>query len=334
MSEIDLEERLREFLLRHLPDGAAIAAVRPLTTGFSNDTYLVDGPDLVLRLPPAAGAMLDGHDVLAQASIYQALGDCPGAPTVPAIVSQCDDPAVLGAPFFLMRRVDGEAVSDVSPQPWFADAELSYRNALSRQWISAIASLARLYPLDVLGDAISPEDDARRWMAFAANANSPDLVDCFARLLDIPAPLSGPPAVVHGDPKLSNIMWQDGRISAVLDWEMALNGDPLADLGYMLYGVESPYHTATRQQKLSGMLDRAALIALWETQSGRSAQGVFWHEIAQIGKIGAIIAEGTNMYVTGRSTDPKLAFFKDNLTYYQNVMRAMLDSSEFLSLKG
>lgn len=334
MSETGTGERLRTALANFLPDGDRITAIRPLTTGFSNDTYMVDGLDLVLRLPPSAGAMLDGHDVLAQARIYQALGESPGAPPVPAIVAQSDDPAIMGAPFFVMQRIEGEAVSDVNPQPWFADAADTYRNALCHQWICAFADLAKLAPLPVLGEPVTPEDDARRWMAFAEKANAADLVQCFLRLLDVPAPLSGPVAVVHGDPKLSNVMWQEGRISALLDWEMALNGEPLADLGYMLYGPESPYHTATRQQKLTGMLDRATLISIWEDRSGRSAQGVFWHEIAQIGKIAAIIAEGCDMYVSGRSTDPKLAYFRDNLTYYQNVMRNMLDSVEFQSLKG
>ena len=115
----------------------------------------------------------------------------------------------------------------------------------------------------------------------------------------------------------------------MLDWEMALNGEPLADLGYMLYGFESAFHGATTPQRQPGMLSRDEVIALWEQVSGRSAEGVYWHEIAQIGKIGAIIAEGTNMYVTGRSTDPKLAYFMKNRDYYLGVMQAMLDGGGF-----
>ena len=60
-------ERLRAVL----PDGARISGIEPLTTGFSNETYRIQGLDLILRLPPSAGAMLDGHDVIAQAKIYR-----------------------------------------------------------------------------------------------------------------------------------------------------------------------------------------------------------------------------------------------------------------------
>ena len=136
-------------------------------------------------------------------------------------------------------------------------------------------------------------------------------------------------AVVHGDPKLSNLMWQDRQITAVLDWEMAINGDPLSDLAYMLYGFHSDFHPATRAQMLPGMLNRDEVIALWEKVSGRSAEGLLWHEIAQFAKLSSILAEGVTMFKTGRSTDPKLAYFQQNLDNFIGVTHAMLDAGGF-----
>ena len=322
-------DRTAAILRGMLPGEAAITGIRPLTTGFSNETYLIEGADLILRLPPSAGAMLDGHGVIAQADIYRELATAAGAPPAPRIVLSCPDEAALGVPFFVMERVRGSSIHDLELQPWFTEASDSFRRDICRRWVSAFAGLARLTPLDVLGAPLSPEDDARRWRTFAEAADSPQLVAQYDRLLSVSAPRSGPPAVVHGDTKLSNLMWQDGQVSAVLDWEMALNGEPLADLGYMLYGFASPYHGATTPQKQPGMPGRDQVIAWWEAASGRSAEGVFWHEIAQIAKITAIIAEGTNMWLTGRSQDPKLAYFAKNLDYYLGVMRAMLDGGGF-----
>ena len=316
-------------LRRVLPGGERITGITAMTTGFSNDTYRIEGCDLILRLPPAAGAMLDGHGVIAQARIYEELASVPGGPAVPSIAFVCEDKPVLGAPFFVMDRVPGEAIHDTNLQEWFTAATDTARAEYCRQWVVAFAGLARLEPLPFLGAPVSPEVDARMWQAFGKAADCPELVDLFDRLLAVPAPRSGPPAIVHGDTKLSNLMWQDGKISAMLDWEMALNGEPLADLGYMLYGFESAWHGATTPQRQPGMLTRGAVIALWSQVSGRSADGVHWHEIAQIGKIAAIIAEGTNMYVTGRSQDPKLAYFMKNRDYYLGVMRAMLDGGGF-----
>lgn len=317
-------DQLTAALCSVLPGEPKIRAVAPLTTGFSNDTYLIEGPDLILRLPPAAGAMLDGHGVIAQARIYEALGQTPGSPPVPSIFHIEESAELLGSPFFVMARVPGESVNDITMQTWFTEAADDIRKQMSTSWVSAFAELAKLPPLDVLGAPVSPEDDLRMWQRFADTANCPALVDMIDQLLKTPARLSGPPAVVHGDTKLSNLMWQDFRISSVLDWEMSLNGEPLADLGYMLYLFPSDYHDATRAPKLPGMISRAEAIAQWENVSGRSADGVFWHEVAQIAKICAIIAEGTNMYNTGRSNDPKLLYFKQNLEYYLSVMRAML----------
>jgi aminoglycoside phosphotransferase (APT) family kinase protein len=300
-----------------------------MITRFSNDTYLIEGPGLILRLPPAAGAMLDGHDVLGQARIYRALGDAPGAPSVPRVEVICDDPAVLGAPFFVMECISGEAVHDVVLQSWFTEASDAVRERMCRDWIAAIAGLARLDPLPVLGKLVAPEEQMRAWQRFAAAANCPPLVAAIERLLTKPAPVSGPPAMVHGDPKLSNLMWDDFRISAVLDWEMALNGEPLADLGYILYLFASDFHGAARPCKLPGMLTREEAIALWSQVSGRSADGLAWHEIAQIAKITAIIAEGVNMSEAGRSHDPKLALFKQNFDYYLAVIDTMLDAGGF-----
>jgi aminoglycoside phosphotransferase (APT) family kinase protein len=318
-------EQLGEVLKGLLPGVDALAAITPLTTGFSNDTYLIEGCDLILRLPPSAGAMLDGHDVIGQAAIYRELGQVNGAPPVPQIIHTCEDSSILGTPFFVMERVAGESIHDTDLQPWFIEGPDELRADTCRQWVSVFAGLARLEPLDFLGTPVSPEDDARMWQAFARSANCEQLVRLYDRLLAVPAPRSGVPTLVHGDTKLSNLMWRDGRISAVLDWEMALNGEPLADLGYILYGFESDYHGPTTPQRQPGMLKRDEVITLWEQVSGRSAEDVHWHEIAQIGKITAIIAEGVDMYLSGRSQDPKLELFAKNFDYFLGVMMAMLD---------
>ena len=312
-----------------LPGGQRITGVTPLTTGFSNDTYVVEGLDLILRLPPAAGAMLDGHDVIGQARIYAELGATPGAPPVPEILLVEENPALLGAPFFVMARVPGESVHDITMQDWFTGASDAVRRQMSIDWVSAFAALANLAPLAVLAEPVSPEDDVRRWRRFAEAANCPELIDSIDRLLKVPAPISGPPAVIQGDPKLSNLMWDNFRITAVLDWEMALNGEPLADLAYMMYLFASDHHPAARVSKLSGMIGREEVVACWERVSGRSSAGVLWHEIAQLAKVTGILAEGCNMVDTGRSDDPKLALFKENRDRYLSYLQAMLASGGY-----
>lgn len=317
-------EQIAAALRTVLPEGERITAVVPLTTGFSNDTYIVEGLDVILRLPPAAGAMLDGHDVIGQARIYQELATAPGAPPVPRILHIEESAELLGAPFFVMARVAGESVHDITMQEWFTGASDAVRRQMSIDWVSAFAGLARLAPLKVLGAPVCPEDDLRMWRRFAVSTKCEELVGYIDRLLKVPAPRSGPPAVIQGDPKLSNLMWENFRMTAVLDWEMSLNGEPLSDLAYMMYLFPSDYHPAARVCKQPGMIGREELVATWEKVSGRSAEGVFWHEIAQLAKVTGILAEGCNMVDTGRSADPKLALFMENRDRYLSYLQAML----------
>ena len=319
-------DSIREALAKRLSDRAPITAIESLTTGFSNETYVVHGPDLILRLPPAAGAMLEGRGVIEQGLIYRALERSTPALLVPHVVDCCDDDSVIGVPFFVMERVPGESLHDIDMQDWFTGATDAERGQMCIDWVSAIAGLANRDPLPILGEVVSPEDDMRKWSAFAAAANSPEVVSAIDRLLAQPAPRSGAPAVIHGDPKLSNVMWQDRRITALLDWEMALNGEPLSDLAYVLFNFDSPFHPASRAQKLPGMLTRDEVIALWSSVSARPTEGLFWHEIAQSAKLCCILAEGINMVRTGRSTDPKLIWFEKNFGNFLGVTTAMLDA--------
>jgi aminoglycoside phosphotransferase (APT) family kinase protein len=319
-------EAIAKALRGYLRGGEAVRAVVPLTTGFSNETYRIEGRDWILRMPPAGGAILEGHDVLAQARLYAALGEIPGGPPVPGIVAICEDASIAGAPFFVMECVAGAEVHDTQLPEWFTAPGDPFRRQLCERWLNRVAGFASLAPLPLLGAPVSPEQDARMWRTFAEKANCPPLVAAYDRLLARPAPVSGPPGIVHGDVKLSNFMWNDGSLSAVLDWEMAINGEPLSDLGYLLIFFEGPFHRASTQLREPGMFTRDEAIALWERVTGRSSQGVIWHEMAQIAKILCTMAEGTNLWVTGRNTDPKLAYFQKNLDYYLGVLVTMLDA--------
>lgn len=316
-------DRTLEALRRHLP---GVTGLSPLTTGHSNETYLIGGLDQILRLPPHADPLMQSHGVIAQARIYETLGRAPGGPPVPHVSHVCEDAGPLGDPFFVMARAAGEAVHDVFLQPWFVEADDAFRERMCGAWVRAIAGLARLAPIDPFGAPVTPGEEARRWRNAAEAADCAALVAEFDRLLARPAPLSGPPAPVHGDPKLANLLFSDGALTAVLDWELGYNGEPLADLGYMLYFFEHAAHPAGAAQLLSGMWARDAAIAAWSEAAGRSAEGVGWHEIAAVGKMAAILADGYNLYASGKSGDVRFERWKGRLDVNIGIMRSMLDA--------
>lgn len=319
--------QLSDALRRVLPDGDGITGLRAFSTGHSNETYLIEGLDQILRLPPSVAPLMpDSHDVITQARIYESLSRTTGAPPVPEILFSCDDASVLGDPFFVMARVQGEEINDYLPQSWFADASPAQREALCGKWMKAFCSLANLAELDVLGSSVTPEDEVRRWQNMAREADCAPLVASFDRLLTVPAPRSGAPSPAHGDPKLANLMWSNRELTAVLDWELAYNGEPLADLGYILAFFASDAREANKACGYDGMWQRDTIIAHWADMTGRDPSGIRWHEAAAIGKMGAIIAYGYNLYVSGKSDDARFLKWKEPIENNLSIMDIMLRS--------
>lgn len=297
--------RVLEGLRSFLEHGAEITRVVPLSTGHSNETYLLEGLNRILRTPPSSDGLLPPYDMRRQHAVIASVRGLPGAPPVPEVFELCEDPAVIGAPFFVMERLPGEAFEYEVPA-WLLAAAPEVRADVCVQWMGAVAGLHNLAAPPAFGPPRTPRDEAARWRDVAAGANAAELAAVLDELAKDPPCTSGPPAAVHGDPKLANCLWYEGRLTGLLDWELAYHGEPLADLGYMLWWFPegpNPHHAATSE--LPGFWNRQQVIAAWEAATGRSARGVLRHEAAAIGKIAAIIAVGVELWRTGRSSDPR-----------------------------
>jgi aminoglycoside phosphotransferase (APT) family kinase protein len=132
----------------------------------------------------------------------------------------------------------------------------------------------------------------------------------FMELLDriessAPAPL--PATLVHGDFVFANMLWKDGKLTAVLDWELAFNGDPRWDLGYVLTQFDSPTGPGLPGYDLEGFWQREEMMQAWERATGRSANGTTWFQVAGLTKGAAICFYGHHLYATGQSKDERLA---------------------------
>lgn len=323
-------EVLRETLRAYLPEGGGITGLRRLTTGHSNETYIIEGLDAVLRLPPTTAPLLEAHDIITQAEIYREVGALEGGPPVPGIHHICANPQVLGAPFFIMDLVSGRGLDDYALPEWFTSLPDAGRSQMCRHWVTAIGSIATLPPIAAMGDPLTPQDGLRHWQRLAEEANVPRLTALFSRLLDIPAARSGPPAAVHGDCKITNVMFEELRVAAVLDWELGYNGEPLSDLGYLLYFFENEYHGSVRTTSPSGMWQRDQVIAAWEQASGRPSRGLIWYEAAEMGKMAGIYARATRLYSGGGSDDPRMLAMAAKLDESMNILEAMLPRVETL----
>jgi aminoglycoside phosphotransferase (APT) family kinase protein len=299
----DLAAKLRA----HLVDGGKITHVTALSGGHSNETYLVHGLDRILRMPPSATPLLDhALDVRRQFELFAALRGRPDAPPTPQLDYMCQDAGVLGAPFFLMGRVDGVAGSHWDASDLIRLASPQTRSAISREFLTMVTNFTKLGCFDVLGPVKTNAQELQRWRRMVGDLDLPAFKALMARIEAL-APPSLPPGLVHGDCIFANMLWKDGRLVAALDWELAFNGDPRWDLAYILSQYDGPAGPGTPGFDLPGMWRRDEIIRYWEAQTGLSAAGLAWFEAAGKAKGAAILYYGHHLWASGRSDDMRLA---------------------------
>ena len=241
------EGALARWMAANVEGFAGPLTVSQFKGGQSNPTYRIDTPrkSYVLRRKPP-GALLPGaHAVDREARVMAALGTT-GFP-VPAIHGVCDDPSVIGTPFFVMDMVDGRIVWEAT-FPGLSPADrAAHFDAMN-------AAIARLHSIDPqaigLGDYGAPagfvERQVRRWSKQYLGDTEAGRVPAMDALVDwlgnhLP-PDSGEARIVHGDFRCDNMIFafDAPEVRAVLDWELSTLGDPSADFVYHLLMYRMP----------------------------------------------------------------------------------------------
>jgi aminoglycoside phosphotransferase (APT) family kinase protein len=240
-------------------------AYAPLAGGHSNLTFRVTdagGRDVVLRRPPLGRLLPSAHDMGREHRIISALS--PTTVPVPAPLGHCDDPALTGAPFYVMEHVAG--------QTGLAGVAQSCRARASEAYIDVLADLHLVDPDAVrLGDLGRREGyverQLRRWLRqlMASSPTPPRPLVVVHERLQAAMPRAQRLSIVHGDFRPGNTLSRaDGTVAAVLDWELCTLGDPLTDLALATASWIGPdddgadLHDATGTSQL-GFLGRAAL---------------------------------------------------------------------------
>jgi aminoglycoside phosphotransferase (APT) family kinase protein len=297
--------------------GVGPARIETIGEGHSNLTFLVEreGARVVLRRPPRGPLPPSAHDVVREARLLSALR--PHGTPVPEVLAICDEPSVIGAPFYLMEWVDGHVLTEKMPADLVGEAE-----AIAARLVDG---LVELHAVDASADGLAGFGRADGYLArqlkrfgglYETNATRPlpDL-EAVADWLAANLPDSPPSTVVHGDYRLGNVMIAPSptRLAAILDWEMATIGDPLADLGYMTAMWSEPSDPPNPVSDLSsvtrgaGFPGRDFLTARYAEQTGRSLDALPWYQVLAIWKA-AIFLEGSfGRFSAGTTEDPYFA---------------------------
>jgi aminoglycoside phosphotransferase (APT) family kinase protein len=271
--------------------------------GLSNLTYeVVDaaGERFALRRPPLGGRQGSAHDVAREYRVITGLTGS-GVP-VPDLVGLCEDDTVNGAPFYVMRFVDGPVLRSPDDVARFFP-RVEERLGIGFGTVDALAELHGLDPDAVgLGDLgrkdAYVERQLRRWSGQWEKGKTRDLpvVDEVFAKLSARIPIQGPATIVHGDFRLDNaILDYGGEVAAVVDWELCTLGDPLADLGLLLvYWAEpSDEFTGLTQPATTapGFPSRAQVKDRYAERTGRDLANVDYYVALGYWKL-AVILEG------------------------------------------
>ena len=276
-------EKVTAWFAEHAGDVTPPLEFLLVAGGRSNLTYKVldaEGRSWVLRRPPTGHVLPTAHDMSREHRIISALEPTPVP--VPLTVGLCQDDSVNGAPFYVMEYLDGHVLRDA------ATASSVFTDEQRRRAGEALVDvLADLHAVDVdavgLGDLSRKEGyiarQLKRWYgqfesSTAETGRNVPAVDEVHALLSSRIPEQGPPAIVHGDYRLDNTMFDDeGNVLGVLDWEICTLGDPLADVGLlMVYWAEPDDENmplGVAPTATPGFPTRAELRARYAERTGR-----------------------------------------------------------------
>lgn len=340
--ETYLRERLPEALHGETLDLNAPFSVEQFPGGHSNLTYDVSlfGREFVLRRPPFGPVAPTAHDMPREYRLLAAVS--PHFNRAPKPYLLCEDPAILGVPFYLMERRRGLVIRRDLPDELAGHAE-----SLRQISEAMVATMAELHGVDIYATGLvnigkpigfvtrQVKGWTERWHR-AKTKEIPEIDEVVGWLLDKlppePDPDAGRPAtLVHNDFKLDNVMLNPEDVSqvvAVLDWEMCTVGDPLVDLGILLCYWAERDDPEDRREAISpvtvqpGWMTRREITEAYARLTGRDVSRIDFYEIFAIFKIAVVVQQIYFRYVRGQTHDARFAAFGPRI---EGLARAALD---------
>jgi aminoglycoside phosphotransferase (APT) family kinase protein len=293
---------LERFFSEKVPGFGGRLTARLVQGGRSNLTFrLSDGRTTwVLRRPPLGGLTPSAHDMQREYRVIDALSgtNVPVARTVALA-----DSDVLGVPFTVVEYVDGTVIRTLEELHALPQADIT------RCAYGLIDLLARLHAIDPVDVGLAgfgrPDGylarQVRRWYDQWQRVHTRELgdIDQLRERLAATCPPEAGGSIVHGDYRIDNAILDPrdpGTVRAVVDWEMATLGDPLADLGLHLVYADPAFapvlagSAASTSPRLPGVTDLAERYA---QSSGRDLSDLRFYLALAYFKI-AVIAEGIN----------------------------------------
>lgn len=313
---------LKEFLLKNdlISQLTNELTVKQFTNGYSNLTYLleIENKEYVLRRPPFA-APKRGHDMRREFKVLQKLNSI--YDKSPKVYVFNEDSNIIGAPFYIMEKVEGEILTAKSAHE--KKVSPSEFKTISDTWVDAFVEFHTIdYKAAGLSDLGRPEGYVERQVQnwgkqyLAAATDEVPAANKVMTWMHENQPKKYDHTLIHNDFKYDNVVFEDDgwkKISAVLDWEMCTLGDPMMDLGtslgywttandpeFIKQGLPSP-------TVMNGNPSREHIVQLYASKSGRNIEHLTFYYVYGLFKIAVIAQQIYYRYKHGHTSDPKFA---------------------------
>jgi aminoglycoside phosphotransferase (APT) family kinase protein len=308
----EIETQLGAFVTAHYGADAEARAVGPmpghagLTFGFEVWQGGRRRDSLVLRIPPKNVRRSGNTDVYRQAPLLRAL-KAQGLPVPGVPWAEAGDDTEFGVPYIMMERLEGETCFLWDPQPVWPRTGDTVPNL----WRQGACALAQIHEFDWrrhLPDWETPRpatEEIARWTPIFGQSPEPEWIAIAEEVRDLlleTMPEDMPVGLRHGDSQIGNILFQDGKVAGVIDWELSGIGAHLLDLGwYMTFADPESWSTKWGPVNPAPI---AELQAAYEDVRGRPQPDVEWYRAFAGFRFGSITCLNVKLHRKGYRHDP------------------------------
>ena len=339
LSAAHLTQRLEAFLsghwaadvevsdLRRYPAGMSWITVGFTATRRTGPAAAPDRQELILRIGDPGG-LLAPYRAEPEYLVLEALASVDGLP-VPKVHAFSDRHDLIGAPFLITGRVEGD-----TPMPWKGaqgSRSAAHNLSLGRDFADGLAAIHafdwRTTPLARLWSDVRAEtaalDQVTYWARHAGLAGAAGATDSSKSMPAMPpmspipqlhyvmrwlqrhAPVAAEVTIVHGDYRVGNFLQQDGRITAILDWELMHAGDPHEDIAWA--GLKT--FSAGSSSHVGGLIERAEFLERYTARTGFTVRPevVRYYEVLVQFKMAAMLIGAMRRVESGQSRDVRMA---------------------------
>lgn len=306
-----LRSRLDRMIQAELGAGYAVRSCAPMADGHAGLTWGFDfaGPDgalqsFVLKMSPAGVPRSGSTDIFRQATLLRALHRA-GLP-VPAIRWASPDEDTLGAPFIVMEKLAGRTMVIWQPHASFLDGSLDVPS-LWTQTATALGALQGFNWQHELADwesAVSLDAELQRWTRLLRHTEDKRWLALANELLDVlnrSVPSSPRIGLIHGDLYPGNVLFDDGRLVALIDWDLAAIAPLGIDVGWLL--MMADVDAWADGWKPVGAPSRAALLDAYHAAGGPVTDDLGWYQAFAHFRMASITGLNLKLHRSGRRPD-------------------------------